>query len=122
MRRSGWPGKRCDFEADSDIDAVSTAKQWRDGNAIEVWCGPILIDHQTNAQARAFCRSKASLPRAIDGCAQFFTFNQCFDRPGSVKCKQVKDTQLSTTLEAASRRLIPSTTAVPSPRREQARR
>ena len=40
----GWPDNRRDFEADSDIVAVSTAKQWRDGNPIEVWCGPILIE------------------------------------------------------------------------------
>ena len=33
-----------DFEADSDIDAVITAQQWRDGKAIEVWCGPILVE------------------------------------------------------------------------------
>ena len=30
--------------AAADLDALKTARQWQNGEAIEVWCGPILVD------------------------------------------------------------------------------
>ena len=36
--------ERRDLEAESEAEAIKTARQWRDGKAIEVWCGPILIE------------------------------------------------------------------------------
>ena len=35
---------RRDIEAEDAADAVNTARQWIDGKAIEVWCGPVLVE------------------------------------------------------------------------------
>jgi hypothetical protein len=35
---------RRDIEAESDEEAIRTARQWTDGKAIEVWCGPVLVE------------------------------------------------------------------------------
>ena len=33
-----------EFEAETDQEAVTIARQWTDGLAIEVWCGSTLVE------------------------------------------------------------------------------
>ena len=36
--------ERRDIEAESETEAIAAARQWVDGKAIEIWCGPVLIE------------------------------------------------------------------------------
>lgn len=36
--------ERRDLEAESEAEAMKIASQWRDGKAIEIWCGPFLVN------------------------------------------------------------------------------
>jgi len=36
--------ERREIEAESEAEAINTAKQWLDGKAIEIWCGPVLVE------------------------------------------------------------------------------
>jgi hypothetical protein len=36
--------ERREIEAESEIEAIDTAKQWLNGKVIEIWMGPILVE------------------------------------------------------------------------------